>query len=183
VSGVELFGNIFYKVQRAAFLGGGRDHRVENNIFVDCDPAVQLDGRGLDASPVWHNMVYDYMKQQLAAVPAALYRARYPDLVALDRYYATTNGVPPENNRVVRNICVGKWAETVWHARPEWLTQQDNLVGADPRFVAPAKQDFRLQPDSPAWALGFQRIPVEKIGPQPDELRRELVAMQRRWTH
>jgi hypothetical protein len=181
VSGVELFGNIFYKVQRAAFLGGGRDHRVENNIFVDCDPAVQLDGRGLDASPVWHNMVYDYMKHQLAAVPAALYRERYPEIAALDRYYATTNGVPPENNRVIRNICVGKWAETVWHARPEWLTQQDNLVGTDPRFVAPAKQDFRLQPDSPAWRLGFQPIPVEKIGPQPDELRRELVALQRRW--
>ncbi len=179
VSGAEIFGNIFYKVQRAAFLGGGRDHRVENNIFVDCDPAIQLDGRGLDTSPVWHNMVYDFMKRQLAAVPAALYRARYPEIAALDRYYATTNGVPPENNLAARNICVGKWAETVWHAKPEWLTLRDNLVGVDPKFVAPEKQDFRLQPDSPAWKLGFQPIPVEQIGLQTDEFRRELATLEK----
>jgi fumarate reductase flavoprotein subunit len=40
VSGTEVFGNVFYKVHWAMFIGGGRDHRVENNLFVDCDPAV-----------------------------------------------------------------------------------------------------------------------------------------------
>ena len=48
VSGTEIFGNVFYKVQRAAFLGGGCDHQVINNVFVDCNHAVELDGRGLD---------------------------------------------------------------------------------------------------------------------------------------
>ena len=32
-------------------------------------------------------------------------------------------------------------------------------------FVDPARDDYRLQPDSPAFALGFKPIPVEKIGP------------------
>ena len=36
---------------------GGRDHRVENNLFVDREPAVRMDGRGLDAPLVWRNMV------------------------------------------------------------------------------------------------------------------------------
>ena len=76
VSGTEIFGNVFYKVQRAAFLGGGRDHQVLNNIFVDCDYAVELDGRGLDPSPVWHGMVDQTMRQSLAEVPlGALPRA------------------------------------------------------------------------------------------------------------
>src|SRR5437762_4546580 len=110
VSGTEIFGNIFYKVHWAMFIGGGRDHRVENNIFVDCDPAVQLDGRGLDRSPVWHDMVYDFMRKQLAAVPPALYRARYPEMTALDPYYETDRGVPPEGNVVAHNLCAnGKW--------------------------------------------------------------------------
>jgi len=87
VSGVEVYGNVFYQVHWAVFIGGGRDHRVEKNLFVDCDPAVRVDGRGLDPSPVWRNMVADYMRGQLAAVPAALYRQRYPALKSLDSWY------------------------------------------------------------------------------------------------
>ena len=112
VSGVEIYGNIFYKVTRAAFLGGGRDHRVENNIFVDCRPAVQIDGRGLDQAAVWHDMVFDYMKKQMEAVPQELYRRRYPAIAALDAHYAVGKGVPPEGNVVRRNISFGG----------EWLT-------------------------------------------------------------
>jgi hypothetical protein len=179
VSGGLIFGNIFYKVQRAAFLGGGRDHRVENNIFVDCNPAVQLDGRGMDKSPVWHDMVYDFMKKQLAAVPADLYRRRYPEIAALDRYYATNDGVPPGNNLVARNICVGKWTELNWHAKPESLELRDNLVGQNPKFISSRPADLRLAKDSPAWALGFQAIPVDKISLRKDEFRRDLARWEK----
>ena len=44
-------------------------------------------------------------------------------------------------------------------------------VVADPRFVNPEQNDYRLQPDSPALPLGFQQIPMETIGPYQDELR------------
>jgi hypothetical protein len=57
----------------------------------------------------------------------------------------------------------------------EWQSWQ--MIGgdrhsliADPKFLAPEKDDYRLAPDSPAFTLGFQQIPVEKIGPyQSDE--------------
>lgn len=164
VSGTEVFGNVFYKVHWAMFIGGGRDHRVENNLFVDCDPAVRTDGRGLDKSPVWFNMVYEYMKQQLAAVPQDLYRTRYPAIADLDRYYANTDGVPPENNLVARNVCVGKWLEVGWHAKLDMLKLEQNYVGPDPGFAAPEKMDFRIRADSPVWATGFQTIPFDEIG-------------------
>ena len=44
-------------------------------------------------------------------------------------------------------------------------------VVADPMFVDPEHDDFRLQPDSPALKLGFKPIPVDQIGPYQDELR------------
>jgi hypothetical protein len=54
--------------------------------------------------------------------------------------------------------------------RDEWQSWQDlggdrHSLIADPKFLAPEKDDYRLAPDSPAFKLGFQQIPTEKIGP------------------
>ena len=186
VSGTEIYGNVFYKVQRAAFLGGGRDHQVVNNIFVDCNHAVELDGRGLDKSPVWHSMVNDFMRKGLAAMPAQLYRERYPAITDLDRYYGPPEGpfvtgdaftgVPPTNNVVAQNICVGKWLRVGWHAKTNMLVLGDNQVGNDPGFVALDKLDFRMKPQAAVLPPGFQPIPFEKIGLVADENRREMSA-------
>ena len=35
----------------------GRNNRIENNIFIECEPAIHLDGRGLDESPYAQSMV------------------------------------------------------------------------------------------------------------------------------
>ena len=92
-------------------------------------------------------------------------------------------GVPPENNSLVRNVCVGKWAEVGWTATLGMLRQENNLTDAAtslakaPSDSSPAT-DFELKKDSPAWALGFQRIPVERIGLVKDDLRRGLPVNQ-----
>lgn len=57
------------------------------------------------------------------------------------------------------------WAS--WQA----LGGDRHSIIADPKFVAPEKNDYRLQPDSPAWKLGFKPIPVERIGPYQSDLR------------
>jgi hypothetical protein len=168
VSGEVIYGNLFVRVQRAAFIGGGRDNVVENNIFVDCKPAVWIDARGLDQRVVWRNMIYKTMKERLDAVNhhQLPYSERYPELQHLDAYYAADAGVPPEGNVVTRNICVGgTWIESSWHHdAARYLTVVDNLVGEDPRFVDAAGGDYRLLEDSPAFALGFKPIPLDQIG-------------------
>ena len=52
---------------------------------------------------------------------------------------------------------------------------------ADPRFVAPEKYDFRLQPDSPAMALGFVPIDTSLCGLRPAKAgsRWDLAALAR----
>ena len=77
--GTEICGNLFYKVTRAAMIGGGRDCTIANNIFVDCTPAMHVDARGLG----WAAAGCDGLKKGLEAVPyqEPLWAGRYPKLV------------------------------------------------------------------------------------------------------
>jgi hypothetical protein len=52
----------------------------------------------------------------------------------------------------------------------------DNLTGVDPGFVDFQRNDFRLREDSPAYALGFEPLPWERIGLWADEFRAALPA-------
>ena len=49
---------------------------------------------------------------------------------------------------------------------PQWQARghDRNSLIADPMFVDPARYDFRLKPDSPAFKLGFVPIDTSKIG-------------------
>jgi hypothetical protein len=74
---------------------------------------------------------------------------------------------------------VGKWLSVYWHATPAMLQLENNLTNALTSFIKipgnPVRpMDFELKTDSPAWALGFQKIPLEQIGLYGDELRANL---------
>ena len=174
VSGTEVYGNVFYKVHWAMFIGGGRDHRVVNNLFVECDPAIRADGRGIDPSPVWYNMVNKTMRERMNDVPQDLYRANYPEIKSLDAFYGAPGaepitgpafrGIPPEGNLIERNVCIGKWKEIAWYADEKLFTLRNNYVSADPSQIGSPETGFRLAKDSPAWKMGFRKIPFGEIG-------------------
>jgi len=93
---------------------------------------------------------------------------KYPQLLKI---LADELGLP-KGNVVRHNISYGgKWLDVEAKALP-LLEFEGNLVDADPHFVNAQEQDFRLRPDSPALALGFQPIPVDRIGLYPDEYRK-----------
>ena len=181
-SGTTIFGNIFVRVQRAVFLGGGRDITVENNLFVDCWPSLEIDARGLDRSPSWHAMVYDTMKPLLDAVDYhhPPWCDRYPEMLALDTYYAREDGVPPENNLIARNICAsGRWLYSGAYAKGEpFYRFVDNLLTDSSPFWNAGQGDYHLKPGSAAFQLGFRRIPLEDIGLVRDEFRTKLPGTQ-----
>lgn len=79
-----MFGNIFYKVDTAFQIGGGRDNNISNNIMLSSGRSVTLDERGLNwaaqnVAPGGAWGMYDL----LAAVPYQKepWRSRYPNLV------------------------------------------------------------------------------------------------------
>jgi hypothetical protein len=164
--GTRVHGNVFYRVTEAAFIGGGRDNVIDNNIFVDCNPAVHVDARAMNWA-AYH--VDTTMKERLQAVPYRQppWRDRYPGLAKI----LDDDPAAPKGNVVSRNICVrGRWEEIEDEARP-LIHCQANLLDQDPLFVDAARTNFALENDSPAYKLGFERIPVEKIGLYRDRRR------------
>ena len=70
----------------------------------------------------------------------------------------------PKGNVMARNICWrGPWGRTQREAEP-LVKFEDNLIDVDPRFAGSPPADFRLADDSPAHRIGFQPIPLDKIG-------------------
>jgi len=164
--GTKIYGNVFYRVTRAAFIGGGRDCTVENNIFVDCRPSLHIDARAMGWAG-YH--VETTMTERLKAMPytSELWRKRYPKLVGI----LEDEPAAPKGNLVARNISYGgRWDGVYSQARP-YVTFENNLVDQDPLFKGTPPETFELRRDSPAYKIGFKPVPFEKIGLRNDAYR------------
>ena len=159
--GTEISGNVFYKVTRAAFIGGGRDVTIKNNIFVDCNPAIHIDDRALGWAA---NCANSTMKDRLAAMPYKnkLWAGRYPRLVnILDDEPAAPKGILVEGNL----SSGGRW-DGIYEAARKFVTLKNNVIEKQPGFVDAAKMDFRLRAGSAVLEKlpELSTIPLEKIG-------------------
>lgn len=169
-SGTTVFGNLVYRAGRGIQVGGGRDNRVENNIFIDCKEASFFDARGTS----WYRKYFDgtdtTLTERLAAVRyrEPPYSTRYPQL---QRLYEKDPALP-EGNSFLRNISVGgRLVELKEGVTREMVRLADNLENRDPGFVDRAAGNFQLKKGAPAFKLGFKRIPLERIGPEPEGAR------------
>ncbi len=178
VSSTKVFGNVLHKVQKAVLIGGGRDHVVENNLFIECPIPVHFDNRGLR----WeHFRPEGPMYEKLRAVPYQKppWSTRYPALARI------LEEIPqaPLGNVLARNVSYrSNWRDPekvcretfTNHIDRKYMTIADNFVTEeDPGFVDAARMDFRLRDDSVVYqkAPGFKEIPFEKIGLYRDEYR------------
>ncbi|MCH5374966.1 MAG: right-handed parallel beta-helix repeat-containing protein, partial [Planctomycetes bacterium] len=85
-SSTHIYGNVFYKTDYGAFIGGGRDNVVENNVFVDCRKAVHLDNRSQGwahqyQKPGGDHRMYGKLKDVRHDKPP--YATRYPKLATI----------------------------------------------------------------------------------------------------
>ncbi|MFW6161587.1 MAG: NPCBM/NEW2 domain-containing protein [Planctomycetota bacterium] len=176
-SSTAIVGNVFYRTDRAAFIGGGRDNRVEGNLFIECNAAVHLDNRSQGwarkyQKPGGDHRMYAKLKEVRHDQPP--WSDRYPKLARIlkDDPHA------PKGNVVRNNVAVRcrRWLD-VYRGGKKLLTLEDNFVTKeDPGFVNPEAMDFRLKPDSIVFdkVPGFEPIPFERIGLRVDEYRPAL---------
>ena len=170
--GVDVYGNVLYRIPRAVLAGGGRDNLIRNNVIVDCPISIHVDNRAMNWAG-YH--VGTTMKGLLDKVPYkdAPWRTRYPKLVGIWE----DEPAVPKGNVVQHNLMVNSGPMSLAGEVPKFGTVADNLfLKSDPGFVNPAALDFRLKDVAAVQKQlpGFQPIPFEKIGLVVDEYRRAL---------
>jgi nitrous oxidase accessory protein NosD len=101
LSGTVVEENLLIDTQRGVLIGGGRDNRVRNNLFVATDIPIHVDGRALGwAAP--SAAAGGALRENLQRVPHASTRWRdaYPDLANILRPGAAS----PADNIVENNF-------------------------------------------------------------------------------
>ena len=167
ISGMLVYGNIFYRAANGNFGGvqmnSGRDNIMDNNIFVDC--AQGISGGYYSTNNVWKQLRAG--QKAPAIITNELYLKRYPKIATmLDE---------PGINYVWRNIFYRTGRDISGNRAA--LDQLANGVFSDqdPGFVNAAKGDLRLKPGAPVFnTIGFRPIPVEEIGLYRDQWRTTL---------
>jgi len=177
-SSAEVFSNVFHKMVKPVMIGGGRDHRIENNVFIECGIPIYLDNRGLR----WGHFreggpMYDLLEAVRHDQPP--WSTRYPKLARI------LEEVPqaPLGNVVARNLSVRSgWRDPEAECRRTFATHIDRPYVAlednfatddDPGFANMATMDFNLRDDSVVYKQipGFRPIPFDQIGLYQDDLR------------
>jgi hypothetical protein len=158
--GVSVYGNVFYQAgkQTAIFINGGSDITITNNLFVNCNSVIRLNGRS-----VWVKGLEGRVERRLNAVHynQSPWRERYPGFAS----YLDERAQMPRGDLLGGNLIL-RCPQIVYRGKyPECIEPKDNRVtDADPGFVNAAKGDFRMKRGADIGIKGFAPIPFDKIG-------------------
>lgn len=180
LSGQTAIGNVLVDVRDRGFhIGGGRDHVVENNIFVRVQYPISYDDRGRSL-PSYFIASMDYetgtMWKNLKAVPytSDVWSQKYPNLAKVLTDPNSDKDDPdwpgnPSYSSVKNNVTVscttpvGLISGSVY----TYSTVTDNKsYKTDPGFVDAANGDYTLKEDAKVFTdlPDFKPIPFREIG-------------------
>jgi hypothetical protein len=170
VSGTVMEENLFCEVSRAVFLGGGRDFIVRGNLFVDCHPSIEIDGRGTSNHKVWRTMVDDYMRGRFYSIDGSVsamdepYISRYPELRDIDAFYKAGLPIPP-SALIENNVyCSHRKLEFTWDVEPgEFVVKHNKSIGRD-YFTDYKMGLFNINDGTDAEAYGFKKFDMLNYG-------------------
>jgi len=147
--------NLVYRCQDGAlFAHHSRSITAESNIFA-LNPGAQVERGGIGGFELTcrRNLFY-YVGTKAVGDYGSGHRGR--DVCAFDRnLYWNVSGKP---------ILFGNKSLAEWQAMGQ---DTDSLI-ADPMFLDPKNDDFRLRPGSPAGKIGFEPWDLSAIGPRQE---------------
>jgi hypothetical protein len=116
---------------------------VERNIFY-------FEGEQPLLGRAWGNLTYMHSPGK----PKIMVEDSLTEMFDYNLYY--------NPDKTIDEIRFSDWTFEEWKARG----QDEHSLYTDPGFANPAKGDFTLSDDSPAFLLGFRRIDMSNVGPR-----------------
>jgi hypothetical protein len=171
-SGVHVYGNLIVRTYLGGvMIHGGQDNLVENNIIVD-SKSQQLQYAPIDSlttgrtvghpdTGVWLMSGNRCLRNIFAwSDPQAkwLVGSKWPQIIKESDYNLLWHGGQP-----IATNQAGVADGDYWGAWRQLGLDEHSAI-ANPKFVNPKQDDYRLQKDSPALKLGFRPLPLEKMG-------------------
>lgn len=162
-SGTTVYGNIVARTTTGGIcIHGGKDNVFENNILVD----------GRDRQIHLHPE-HDPMSGNRFVRNIVVYSRPEAEVIYLfQSWKKNQQGRFAESNYNLFWLTQGDLRTLGTKNTPDgtfanWIARGFDASSqvADPRFVNAGEDNYRLSPESPAFALGFKPIPVELIGP------------------
>jgi len=126
-SNTTIFGNILANVDIGVFFNSGRDNLVENNVFVNCHPSVNI--------YIWPHRSYFYPggawkiyeKLQAIRYTEPPYSTRYPQL---PHYLDSADLGMPYGHTVLHNVSIGgTWLDLSEGMTFEHVRVENNVIG------------------------------------------------------
>ncbi len=177
MSSVNTHHNVFYNCMLAVMIGGGRDHNFDNNIILECDTAMFMDGRGVGWASYHvaeggqaYNTIFNvpYNKEPWAS--------KYPELASITEDLSTLG--LPMGNSIQNNIMLGCGVNMIANEMKQYGTVENNLFEKEidtSSFKDYANKNFELKDGSallknyPALA----EIDMSKMGLREDMTAKE----------
>ena len=171
-SGVHVYGNLIVRTYLGGVMvHGGQDNVIENNVIVD-GLAQQLQYQAIDSltsgrtpghpdTSLWLMSGTRCMRNIFAwSDPKArwLVGSKWDQIIKESDYNLLWHGGQPITTNEAGVTDGDYWA--AWRK----LGLDAHSVIADPRFVDPKHGNYQLQPNSPAFKLGFKPLPLPQMG-------------------
>ncbi|MBI2842835.1 MAG: right-handed parallel beta-helix repeat-containing protein [Armatimonadetes bacterium] len=160
-----LVGNIVVHSHVGFWVNAGRNHTIENNIFVDCDSPICF-----SVPPHLHDdRVYDYVTDN-RVLRNIFYSAGAKTTSFPIRFHSDFGKFKSEEEKrhTVKesdyNVIFATDGNYPGIADWQAVGYESHSIKGDPLFVDPKRKDYQIKPDSPARKLGFVPIDISKIG-------------------
>lgn len=158
-SGFVIHGNIFERVYRGVMLGGGRDNRITNNLFIDTGSGgagqgarIYIDGRG-----VGYHFNNQTQFEELVTMPYSKspWKDQYPELLSI----LCDDPMEPLHNVIANNVFMGAGDVSVIlgaQGKIQFVNNAYSLFTLDANYQVL----FQGHPERIAW----EQIPFSDIG-------------------